>query len=121
MTDYSVIWTPLVDAFRSIDASLTFLILFGLIMAFSIQIISWISPPKRKWLGPVAIGGVIGAINVWAIYTYLPLGPSLINASIVGVYDGPGYLWVGSLLALVLVFCMNAVTSWNKPQMELIQ
>lgn len=123
LTDYSGIWTPLAEAFRSIDASLTFLLIFGFCFLFSMQIISWMTPPRPKPLHAVAGGIAIGALNTWAIYTYWSLAPAILNASIVGVYGNPGYVWVTSLIILVLVFGFNAIESWkkDKPLMEVFQ
>ena len=114
---------PLADAFRSINSTLTFLLILGFVFLFTVQIIAWVTPPKPKSLHAVAVAVPLSALNIWAIYFYLPLAPALINASIVGVYDNWGYLWVFSLIVLCLVFLFNAIESWkqNKPIMELIQ
>ena len=118
-----MILQPLIDAFGSINSTLTFLLIFGFCFLFCMQIISWMSGPMPS-LGRAVAGGILfGALNTWAMYFYLPLGPSLINASIVGIYGNPGYLWVISLVFLLAVFGFNALESWkkNKPYLELIQ
>lgn len=123
MTDFSVIWTPLAEAFRSIDSTITFLLIFGFLFLFSMQIISWLTGPRPSLGGALAGGVLFGALNTWAMYFYLPLGPALIKASIIGIYGNPGYFWVISLLFILLVFGFNALESWkkNKPIMEMIQ
>lgn len=123
MTDFSVIWTPFAEAFRSIDATLTFLLIFGFCFLFCMQIVAWVTPPRPKPLHAIAGGLAFGSLNTWAIYTYWPLAPSLLNASIVGVYGNSGYIWIISLILLVIVFVLNARESWNKnkPMMEVFQ
>lgn len=123
MTDFSVIWTPFAEAFRSIDATLTFLLILGFCFLFCMQIVAWVTPPRPKPLHAIAGGLAFGSLNTWAIYTYCSLAPSLLNASMVGIYGNPGYLWVISLIFLVVIFGLNAKKSWaeNKPIMELIQ
>jgi hypothetical protein len=123
MTDYSVIWTPLAEAFTSIDASLTFILIFGFCFLFSMQIIAWVTPPRPKPLHAVAGGISIGALNTWAIYTYWSIAPAIIKASMVGVYGNSGRFWIICLIILMLVFIFNAIDSWkkNKPLLEVFQ
>jgi len=111
------IGTTLHDIFTSLDATLTFLIISGLVLLFSMQIFAWVTPPKPKFLHAVGLGAVGMAFVLFGIYNYLPLAPSLVRASINGVYDNFGYLWVGSLVILNMVFLMNTIQSWkdNKP------
>jgi len=117
-----MILKPLLEAFSSIDATLTFLVIFGLTFLFTVQIIAWVTPPNPRFLHAIGIGLPIAALNTWAVYSYLPLAPSLIRAAMNGVYDNWGYVWVFSLVLLCMVFLMNAWTSWssNRP-LEVIQ
>jgi len=108
--------------FGSMTEFLTMLIILGLIVTFSMQIVAWVTPPKPKFVRALALGLVIGVINTWALYYFLPIAPSLINGAINGIYGNWGYIWAGGLIWMVSVFIMNAWTSWssNRP-LEVIQ
>ncbi len=123
MAGFSVIWTLLSGIFSSINSTLTFLLILGFCFLFTMQIVSWMTGPMPSLGWSVAGGIFLGSVWTWAIYNYLPLAPSLVNASIVGVYGNPGYLWIFSLVFLLFVFGFNAFESWKsyKPYMELIQ
>ncbi len=117
MTGLGGLWTTLHDVFTLLDATLTFLIISGIVIIFSMQVFAWVTPPKPKFLHAVGLGAVGMAFVLFGIYNYLPLAPSLLRASINGIYGNFGYLWVGSLIILNAVFLLNAVQSWkdNKP------
>ena len=125
MSGIGGIWTTLnldqVLSF-SLPEIISFTIIFGLAWAFSCMLYSWMTPPKPHWLGAVAIGLGSGSLLYWIISTHLPIASSLITAACAGVYDWQGYLWVISLILLLMVFAFNAWESWNHNQpLEMIQ
>jgi len=105
-----------------VESILALALISILIMMFSMQIIAWVTPPNPKFVHAIMIGGLVSVVSVYLIYRYEPIAPALINASIVGVYGWQGYLWVGSIIVLVVVFLFNAIESWkkNKP-LEVLQ
>lgn len=106
--------SPFAEAFRSLDASLTFLLLFGMVFMFTAQIFAWITPPKPKFLHALAFGIVAGALVMLGLYYFFPLAPALVNACIVGAYGYPGYMWILSMMFLLSIFGLNALASWKK-------
>jgi len=110
------------SAVADLPGAITFVLIFGLALAFSSQIIAWVTGPNPKFLHAIAIGMLVSAFWTWVIYNFLPLGPALVRASIHGIYGNWGYLWTFSIVVLMFVFGINAFNSWkeNKP-LELIQ
>ncbi len=93
------------------------LIIFGLIACFAVQIFAWMTPPNPAYGHAVALGIGVGILGYIFVTWKAHLIPTVLGACMAGVYDWQGYIYVLSVLALLIVFAVNIGTSWreNRP------
>ena len=101
---------------------LAFLIIFGLTSLFAAQVYAWSTKPNPSNLGAVALGVGTGVLSYVFIVTKVPMIPAVLGACITGVYSWQGYVYVGGLMALTVVFTVNTLDGWRKDtQLEILR